>query len=373
MVSTKLISSGKTARLSVNLGAIKANYNILRALAGSADCVGIVKANAYGMGMDAVSKALWSQGCRTYGVALLSEAAVLRQYLPDADIFVLNGLMKGAAGDYHHLQLRPALASIEEVEEWSLYCRTNEVRLPAAIHVDTGINRLGIEYEDAITFFQNDHACEDFELCMLMSHLACADEPTHPLNQKQIEKFTALRSCVPNVKFSLANSAGIISGPNAHFDVIRPGISLYGSNPIANSVVNLERVMTLEASVMQIRTAAMGQSVGYRETFVCQRPTKIAIIGLGYADGYPYSLSGTNSQTKAYVSISGHRAPIIGRVSMDMLGVDVTDLPEQMVSRAMMVEMIGENISLDGVAQASESNSYEVLARLGNRFERVYT
>ncbi len=365
---------GTTARLSVNLSAIKANYNTLKALAGSATCAGVVKANAYGLGVKPVSKALWAAGCRQFCVALLSEAVILRKQLPDAVIYVLNGLMKGAAVDYHHIDVRPVLASIEEIDEWSNYCREKNTPLPAAAHVDTGINRLGIEYQDALQYFHNTKRCKDFRLCMVMSHLACADEPSHALNAEQVTKFATLRSYMPEgVTFSLANSAGTLSGPQAHFDMVRPGIALYGSNPLGKTNTRLETVVTLEAAILQVRNVDAGQSVGYGATFVCQRPAKIAVIALGYADGYPRNLSSSNAQTRAYVSIAGHRAPIIGRISMDMIGVDVTDLPPNTAMRGVMAEVIGKNISLDGVAHASETISYDVLTRLGNRFDRVYT
>ena len=372
MAASLLKSSGTTARLSVDLQALKTNYKTLARLAGSSVCTGVVKADGYGLGAGPVAKALWDAGCRTYCVALLSEAAVLRDILPDAEIFILSGLMKGAASDYARLEARPVLASTEEIDEWSQLCRSTDQQLPAAVHVDTGINRLGIDYVEAVQLFQNPRSFRDFKLCMVMSHFACADEPEHPLNGEQIAKFKTLRSLAPGVAFSLANSAGILLGPEAHFDMVRPGIALYGCNPVENSATKLERVVTLEAAVLQVRHVAAGQSVGYGATFVCQRPSKIAIIGLGYADGYPRALSAATEQTTTYVDFSGHRAPVAGRISMDMTGVDVTDIPGHAVARGMRAEIIGENISLDGVAHAGKTFSYELLTRLGNRFERVY-
>ncbi len=374
MSASLLNSSGTTARLSVNLSALKANYRILQNLSGSAQCAGVVKADAYGLGMEPVSRALWDAGCRTYFVALLGEAEALRRHVPNAEIYVLNGLMGGLPADYAQLNTRPVLTSIDEINEWSRYCRDKNTSLPAAIHVDTGINRLGLEFDQALPFFQSDETCQNFELSMVMSHLACADEPGHPLNDEQVRKFQALRELVdPNVTFSLANSAGILSVPTAHFDLVRPGIALYGSNPVAGSKIKLETVAKLEARILQVRNVAAGHSVGYGATYVCQRASKIAVLGLGYADGYLRKLSSINGSSKAHVCISGHFAPVIGRVSMDMIGVDVTDLPQNIVKRGMVAEVIGENISLDGVALAGETISYEILTRLGNRFDRDYT
>ena len=361
------------AQLSINLDALKKNYQTLRTLAGSAQCAGVVKADAYGLGVEPVSRALWDAGCRVYFVAILSEAEVLRKLLPDAEIYVLNGLIKGSAPEYARLNLTPVLASMEEIDEWSQFCRDKNSRLPAAVHVDTGINRLGMEYGDAVQCFQSGATFQDFNLSMVMSHLACADEPAHALNQQQVKKFKALRSLTPDVTFSLANSAGIISTPDAHFDLVRPGIALYGGNPVAGASTVIKPVATLKAAVLQVRNVAAGQSVGYGATFTCQRASKVAILGLGYADGFFRNLSGTNAKIRARVYIDGHFAPVIGRVSMDMIGVDVTGLPASCVARAQMVEIFGENISLDGVAQAGKTLSYEVLTRLGNRFDRVYT
>ncbi len=372
MTSLSISSPGAMAQLHVDLGALKENYQTLAALAGSSQCAGVVKADAYGLGVEPISRALWQVGCRIFFVAILSEAAVLRNLLPDAEIYLLNGLIKGAAPECARLNVRPILASFEEIEEWSLFCRGKNVLLPAAVHVDTGINRLGIEYGDAVKYFQSASAFQDFKLCMVMSHLACGDEPSNPLNQQQVKKFEALRAFATDVVFSLANSAGIISSPDTYFDMVRPGIALYGSNPIEKSDTHIKSVATLNATILQVRDVAVGQSVGYGGTFTCQRPSKVAILGLGYADGFFRNLGGSNAQIRAHVDIGGHLAPVIGRVSMDMIGVDVTDLPDDSVSRAGIAEVFGEKISLDGVAQASQTLSYEVLTRLGNRFDRIY-
>ena len=372
MTSPSINSPGAMAQLSVNLGALKENYRSLAALARSSQCAGVVKADAYGLGIEPVSRALWDAGCRIFFVAILSEAATLRSLLPDAEIYLLNGLIKGAASACAQQNLRPVLASLEEIDEWAQFCRNKDVRLPAAVHVDTGINRLGLEYGEAISFFQSAGAFQDFNLCMVMSHLACGDEPANALNQQQVGKFEALRNLAPDAIFSLANSAGTISAPDTHFDMVRPGIALYGSDPIAASNTIINPVVTLEAKILQVRNVAAGQSVGYGATFVCQRPSKVAILGLGYADGFFRNLGGSNAQIRAHVYINGHLAPVIGRVSMDMIGVDVTDLPANCVSRAGLVEIFGEKISLDGVAHASQTLSYEILTRLGNRFNRVY-
>jgi alanine racemase len=373
MTPLSIKSPGTTARLTVNLEALKTNYRTLCASAPGCVCAGVVKADAYGLGVRPVSRALWEAGCRTYFVALLSEAGILRALLPEAEIYVLNGLLAGAAADYVHLNLRPVLASIEEIDEWSHFCRENNTRHRAAVHVDTGINRLGLEYQQAMNMFQNTKAFQDFNLCMVMSHLACADEPDHSLNDQQVKRFEALRELVPDVAFSLANSAGIIAVPKAHFDLLRPGIALYGSNPIADGDTIIKPVITLQATILQMRNVAAGQSIGYGATFTCQQPSKIAVLGLGYADGFLRCLSGSNTQTRTHVYIEGHLAPVVGRVSMDMIGVDVTALPDSVATRGTMAEVIGENISLDGLALASKTLSYEILTRLGNRFERVYT
>lgn len=367
------IRVGTTARLKVNLAALVANYRTLARAAGTAECGGVVKADAYGLGLEPVAKALWDAGCRTFFVALLSEAIELRGYLGEAVIYVLNGLMPNSAVDYDSFGVRPILGSLEEIGEWSAYCRTTGKRLEAAIHIDTGINRLGLEYDESCSLLKSSDALADFNISFLMSHLACADEPSHPLNQEQVDKCHALRALMPGVPFSLANSAGILGSPSTHFDLVRPGISLYGGNAMAEPGRALEQVMTLEATVLRVRHVAEGQSIGYGSTFTCKRPTKIAVLGLGYADGYFRSLSGTSNDIHAYASIDGQKVPIVGRISMDMIGIDVTDVPEEKMGRGTFVELINNSLRLDDVAQAGGSFSYELLTRMGNRFTRVYS
>ncbi len=373
MALKRITTPGTAARLSVNLKALVENYKTLSASASSAQCAGVVKADAYGLGLEPVANSLWSAGCRIFFVALLCEAEVLRQHLPRAEIYVLDGLLPGAAPDYELIRARPVLASNREIEEWSRYCRKTENRLPAAINIDTGINRLGLDYDEAQVRLMEPNGFQYFDLCLVMSHFACADVPLHPLNAQQFNRFRALRNYLPKTAFSLANSAGTLASKNYHFDIVRPGIALYGGNPFADHKNPMKPVVTLDAAILQVRDVAMGQSIGYGATFTCKRATKIAVLGLGYADGYSRHLSGSDKKITAEVMISGHKAPVVGRVSMDMIGVDVTDLPDGAARRGMMVEVIGENISLDGVAQASQTISYEVLTRLGNRFTRVYS
>lgn len=364
---------GTSARLQVNLDALVANYHTLAEAAGTAVCGGVVKADAYGLGVEPVSKALWDTGCREFFVAVLSEAITLRKILPNAVIYVLGGLFVEAAHEYDRINARPILGSLEEIDEWSAYCKTKGVPLPAAVHIDTGINRLGLEYEEGLTLLRSTEPFRDFNLCLLMSHMACADDPQHPHNQAQIDKCHTLRALFPNVPFSLANSAAILGLAATHFDIVRPGIALYGGNALAEPGRALEQVITLEACVLRVRNVPAGQSIGYSATFTCTRASKIAILGLGYADGYFRALGGTDDKLNASVWIDGYKAPVIGRVSMDMIGVDVTDIPEGKIKRGTWVELIGKNILLDDVAHAANSFSYELLTRLGNRFTRVYS
>jgi alanine racemase len=357
------------AVLTIDLGALAFNYRTLARKAGTASCGAAVKANAYGHGLGPVVKTLWAAGCRDYFVARPMEGAELREILPTASIYVLDGLYPGQASFYARHHLRPALISQADVREWADFSAQNGEAFPCALHVDTGINRMGLSAGDL------DHmlsAYPDLNISLLMSHLACADSPSHALNPQQLQRFKELRAKLPHVPASLSNSSGIFLGKSYGNALVRLGVALYGGNPVAPRKNPMRPVAHLHATIMQVRDLKKGETVGYSATWTAKRNSRIAILGAGYADGIPRMLSSKTQNGPAQVWLGGRRCPIIGRVSMDMMGVDVTDVKPALSQRGQQAEIIGKHIPIDEVAGWAGTISYEVMTRLGSRYARVY-
>jgi alanine racemase len=361
------------AVLTIDLVAVKENWRRLKARAGSAECGAAVKGNAYGLGIDPVARALWEAGCRSYFVARPKEGEELRAILPEATIYVLDGLFAGQAEFYAKLNLCPALISTSEAREWSAFGRVYGRKLPCAIHVDTGINRLGFSAAEFAALLEDGFTVEGLNVSLLMSHLACADDPGHPMNRRQAEAFKAVRNRLPGVPASLANSSGIFLGDGFTHDLVRPGIALYGGNPTQKVANPMHAVAILEGTVMQLREIGAGDTVGYGATWQAARPSLVAVLGAGYKDGVPRALSSREQDGPAQVFIGGRRCPVIGRVSMDMMAIDVTGLPPGTVARGTRAEILGRNIAIDEVASWAGTISYELLTRLGSRYARLYT
>lgn len=361
------------AVLTIDLVALQDNWRRLNALAGKAECGAAVKGNAYGLGIEPVARALWEAGCRSFFVARPKEGEELRGVLPEATIYILDGLFPGQAEFYAKLNLCPALISIEEAQEWAGFGRVYGRKLPCAIHVDTGINRLGFSLAEFDALLADGFILDGLNITLLMSHLACADDPSHPLNRRQRDAFAAVRAKMPGVAASLANSAGVFLGDGFTHDLVRPGIALYGGNPMQDVANPMRPVAILEGAVMQLRDVAAGDTVGYGATWTASRPTRIAVLGAGYKDGVPRALSSQEPRGPAQVFINGARCPVIGRISMDMMGVDITDLPAASVRRGTRAEILGRHIGIDEAAAWAGTISYELLTRLGSRYARLYT
>lgn len=340
-----------TARITIGLDALAHNHAVLRDAAAGAEVAPVVKANGYGLGAQQVAYRLWDEGAKTFYVARIFEGEALRRVFPDALIYVFDGYLDGAR--LEAANLRPVLNSREQVDAW----RTECPRLPAALHVDTGMNRLGVRVEEA-------EALTDLSIELVISHLACAPEPEHPLNALQAERFADVASLFPNARKSLANSAGVFLGDAFRFDQVRPGISLYGGGPRERPDERLQPVVTFEAPILQVRDVPAGDSVGYGAAFVADRPMQIATVAAGYADGVLRS-----THPRGQVFIAGEKRPIIGRVSMDLIAVDVSGLR---VRSGEPVELLGPNILLDDAAAAAGTTAYELLTRLSSRAERLY-
>ncbi|WP_172795192.1 alanine racemase [Polycladidibacter hongkongensis] len=363
-----------TARLQVDLAAVVANWRKLKTqLNPACICAAVVKADAYGLGAARVVNALYGEGVDTFFVAFAEEAARLRPMAPDAVFYVLSGLVPGAAAFYHEHALRPVLNSLEELLEWSSHCHAEGKRLPAALHIDSGMKRLGMSADEVFALDEHGEALEHIDLRLIMSHLACAETPDHPLNAQQLEKFTSLADRFDSVPRSLANSSGIFLGKNYQMDMVRPGIALYGGNPTPQHDNPMRDCLQLEAQVLQVNELNKGESAGYGAAQVAKRATRLATINLGYADGYLRAASGATGRKKpAIVSIEGHKAPVFGRVSMDTVMIDVSDVPAHLVKRGSIVQVIGPQVPVDSTAHGAQTISYEILTGLGARYQRSY-
>ena len=366
---TDIPESLSSAIVTVDLAALQSNWKKLtaEALAHSpaTETGAAIKGEAYGLGMAPCAKALWAAGCRSFFVARPFEGAQLRDILPEALIFVLDGLYTGQADYYLQYELYPALISLDEAREWALEGRGK----PCAVHVDTGINRMGMtgqEFADVVAMK------DQLRIVMVMSHLACSDEPSHPLNAKQRDLFAKYRAMLPDVPASFANSSGIYLGDGYLYDLVRAGVALYGGNPLPGQPNPMKTVVTLQLKVMQTRIVKKGDTIGYGATWTAPRDSRIALLGAGYRDGIPRKLSWSADKPAAQVFAAGQRVFVVGRVSMDMMAIDVTDLSEVETQRGTLVEIFGPNISVDEAAGYAGTISYELLTHLGNRYAHRY-
>ena len=358
--------------LCIDLQALAENWRAIARANPGVEAAAVVKADAYGLGMAPVAKALAKAGCRTFFVALPQEGAALKGMLPAARVFVLSGLPRGEAGFFQRHGLVPVLNSTGEVEEWADFCRQSEVRLPAAVHVDTGMNRLGLRPEEALRLTERGDLLCRFRPELLMSHLACADEPGHEMNALQKRAFDEVRALFPGVPASLANSAASLAWPEWRYDLLRPGIALYGGNPFADRPNPMRTVVTLYGTILQVREVRRGETVGYGATWRAPRDSRIAILGLGYADGLFRAISGS-AGGPAHVYVAGQFAPYAGRISMDLAAVDVSHIPPEGLARGQRAEVMGPHVSVDELARWAGTIPYEILTSLGARFTRLYT
>jgi alanine racemase len=355
--------------LTIDLAALVANWRDLGRRAMPSECASVIKANGYGCGIEQVATALARAGCKTFFVADLSEARRARDVAPDAAIYVLNGIIPGTPPVYAELRARPVIGSMVELAEWDAFTAATQWRGGAALHVDTGMNRLGISANDAAALAPRIRT-ENHGITLLMSHLACAEDTAHPLNERQISLFREVRMLYRGIPSSLANSSGIFLSDKAHCDVVRPGVALYGVNPTPGRANPMKPVIDLKARVAQVRTVARGDTVGYNAAWTAKRTSRIAVLSAGYADGYLRAASSSDETPGGFAIVDGKRCAIAGRVSMDLLAVDVTDAPE--VRRGDLVTLIGDGLDLDAAANAAGTIAYELLTGLGQRYHRVY-
>jgi alanine racemase len=357
--------------LTVDLDAIVANWRKLEKTAVPAECAAVIKADAYGCGVEAVARALAGAGCKTFFVATLDEARAAREALPSAELYMLDGFFQNCGDAFAKLNCRPVIGDLNELAEWDVFCRRSGWSGGAAIHIDTGMNRLGLTLVEANGIVPRINA-GDHGITLVMSHLACAESVNHPLNAKQVATFREIASLYSGVPASLANSSGIYLGPQFQFDMVRPGAALYGVNPTPEADNPMQPVVDLKARIVQLRNVERGDSVGYGGTWTARRPTKLAIVSTGYADGYFRAASASDGTRGAEVIVAGKRCPVAGRISMDLMAIDITDLPDKTARRGHMVTLIGEGITVDELAHHFGTIGYEVLTSLGTRYARIY-
>jgi alanine racemase len=349
------------ACLTVRLGAIAANYRKCRELAGRASVAGVVKADGYGLGVEQVTRTLLAQGCDTLFVARLDEGVKLRSLAPGARIFVLDGAYPEAVPALLEYRLTPVLNSLAEIANWSAAAEAQRAPLDAAIHFDTGMNRLGMPgYEFATLAAEQKERVGRINLVLALSHLACSDNPASPMNTIQLKKFKAGLAVLPSMPASLSSSGGVVMGEDYVFDMVRLGIGLYGGNPQPAQPNPFDTVAVLAGRILQLRRVDKGETVGYGATYRTGQPGILATIALGYADGLMRAIG-----NRGEGAIAGMRAPIAGRVSMDLITLDVTDIPESVAQIGAEVELLGDTISLEELAGASSTASYEILTMLG--------
>jgi alanine racemase len=353
------------AVLEVDLAAIADNWRRLSALHPSGPVAGVVKADGYGLGAGPVASALLGAGCRHFFVAHVSEALAIRDRVPGALLGVLNGLLPGSEDRLIAHDIAPVLGSLAEIDAWSAAASRTGRSLPALLHVDTGMSRLGLTPEEVSALADGPDRLAGIDLRFVMTHLVSAEVPGDPMNEGQRQRFAAACARLPPAPRSFANSSGIFLGPGFASDLARPGAALYGVNPTPGAANPMRVALRLLVRVLQVRDVPAGTSVGYNATWTAQRPSRIATACIGYADGWHRSQSG-----RGEARFDGRGVPLVGRVSMDLTTYDVTDHPG--IAAGAWLELIGPDRSPDQVAEAAGTNGYEVLTSLGRRFHRRY-
>ncbi|UTO28017.1 alanine racemase [Bartonella harrusi] len=356
-----------TAVATINVSAIVANYTTLSQRVSPTECSAVVKANAYGLGVNKIAPALYQAGCRTFFVAKIEEALHLKTILPsNVTIIVLNGILHKTGGLMAEAGIIPVLNSWNAIEEWQIVCQKKDKRFPAIVQIDTNMNRLGLDKQEVQKLIKQPTLFEKAEIKYILSHLSNGEDNTHLSNYTQLATFKTILAQLPACKVSFANSGGIFLGNDFYFDLVRPGIALYGVDPRGKRSTPLKPVLKLEAQVLQSSSVEAGCPVGYGETFITHRPSTLLTISIGYADGLPRILS-----NKGSVYFNGNKLPIVGRISMDSIIVDATDLHKK-PQKGDWVELIGAHQTLEKLSTDADTIPNEILTSLGSRYKRIY-
>lgn len=354
------------AQLEIDLTAIAANWRTLRARHPAGAVAGVVKADAYGLGAEQVAPALYEAGCRHFFTAHLAEAVAIRGRVPEAMVAVLNGLPPGSEGAFAAHGILPVLGTPGEIARWGGLARRIGRALPALLHIDTGMSRLGLDAGQLAALAADPHLLDGIALHYVMTHLVASEVADDPMNAVQRERFAAACAALPAMPRSFANSSGIFLGAGFGSDLARPGAALYGINPTPGQPNPMRPVVRLTARVLALRDVPAGASVGYNSTWIAARPSRIATVGVGYADGWHRSHSG-----RGHAIFDGAPLPLVGRVSMDLTTFDATDHPG--LREGDWLELIGASRPVNDVAEAAGTNGYEVLTSLGRRYQRVWS
>ncbi|NSY44695.1 alanine racemase [Agrobacterium tumefaciens] len=367
-ISRQQAAGGASGHLTIDLGALRDNYLALAAMAPTSQTAAVVKADAYGLGADIVSQVLFDAGCRNFFVAHIDEALALRLRLSaEARIFVLNGLQPGNETSCAAMAVTPVLNSLEQIAQWAAHAKNLGKTLPAAVQIDTGMCRLGLSPEELEVLASRPQLLDGIDIALVMSHLACADEPDHLSNAAQLSVMRKAAVAFPDVSVCFSNSGGIFLGNDYHNSLLRPGIALYGGAPSVTRPNPMKPVVRLDVAVIQTRDVPAGSLVGYGGSFEAAGPTRLATIAAGYADGLPRSLS-----NRGAAWYNGVRLPIAGRVSMDSIILDISALPLGTLMQGSFVQMIGPDQTLEDIAEDAGTIAYEILTGLGRRYRRNY-
>ena len=355
--------------LEINIDLIVNNYQLIKNKVGDTECAAVLKADAYGMGASMIAKALDKVGCSIYFVATIDEGIELRACFGKNKnkIVVLSGLLEETADVFYKNKLTPVLNDLEQIQKWGIYNRQKKIPAPSIIHIDTGMNRLGLTIDEFQYIVERPTELHGLQVEWVMSHLACGDQPDDKMNPKQLSLFFNAKETLPKVKASLSNSGGVFLGQSYHLDMVRPGIALYGSVSRSIPVNPLNQVIKLYSRILQIRTLSSGATVGYGASYRASDTIRVATVGLGYADGYLRSLSNCS-----YVFFNNIRLPVIGRISMDYITVDITKIAAEKIKTGDFIEIIGDNFTLDDLATVANTVPHEILTRLGTRHRRIY-
>ncbi|MDX0665298.1 alanine racemase [Sinorhizobium medicae] len=369
--------SSASSRLTVDLAALADNWRMMNERSGRARAAAVLKGNAYGLGVMQAAPALYAAGARDFFVASVEEGAELRPLVPEGRVYVLAGMWPGNEALFFENDLVPIINSQEQLA-YFMAALSERGDHPCVLHVDTGMNRLGLSPEEALRLVHDPVRPASFSPVLVMSHLACADDPGHPMNRHQLQRFREVTAFFEGVPASLANSGGVFLGEDYHFDLTRPGIAVYGGEAVDGDVNPMKPVVIAEARIVQIRTVPSGESASYGASIRFGRDSRIATVAIGYADGYHRSVSGGGVTLRqampsgAFGFLHGRKVPHVGRVTMDLSLFDVTDLPESTVRAGDYIELFGRNIPIDDVARAGGTIGYELLTSLGRRYHRTY-
>jgi len=353
--------------LTIDLAALRHNYSTIAKRIAPTRAAAVVKADSYGLGANRVAPAFYEAGCRDFFVAHLGEAISLRPFLnPDATLYVLNGLQPGTEAACAREKILPVLNSLEQIENWSALAISLKEKLPALLQIDTGMSRLGLSAKELDQLVDNQPLLDHIDVKFVISHLASGDEPKNPANARQLAAMNAALARLPKFPVAFSNSGGCFLDNTYHFNLARPGVVLYGVGP-EGTESPIKPVLELSARVIQVRDIDKGEAVGYGGIFVASKPMRVATIAVGYADGWFRALS-----NKGSAFYGNTRLPIVGRVSMDSITLDVTALPEGTLKLGSLVELIGPHQRLEDVARDCDTIPYEILTSLGHRYARVY-